>query len=257
MAEFFEVLNFSFSVTGPIFVILALGVWLRRVGMLNDAFIEVGSRLVFVIALPALLFISISKTHLDQTSGFGLIAFATGASVATFLLLEWLAHYWVKPAEDRGVVVQGAFRSNMGIIGLAYCVNAYGEKGLVAAALYLGMITILFNVLSVITLSRSLHIKSGDRADGERDCDQPADSGHFAGVARVVGANQFAVGVAEIRRIFFGHDLAAGLAVYRGFAEFPYFAVGAGQNTVCDRQQTGVHPAGIYPGRRVAGFPGC
>jgi hypothetical protein len=161
MAEFFEVLNFSFSVTGPIFVILALGVWLRRVGMLNDAFIEAGSRLVFVIALPALLFISISKTRLDQTSGFGLIVFAALAAVGTVLLLEWVAHVWVTPAEDRGVVVQGAFRSNMGIIGLAYCVNAYGEKGLVAAALYLGMITILFNVLSVITLSRSLHKSQG------------------------------------------------------------------------------------------------
>ena len=44
----------------------------------------------------------------------------------------------------------------MGIIGLAYCVNAYGEAGLAAASLYLGLITILYNVLAVITLNRSL-----------------------------------------------------------------------------------------------------
>ena len=60
MTEFLRILEFSFSVTGPIFVILVLGVWLRRRGMLTDAFVEAGSRLVFNVALPALLFISIS-----------------------------------------------------------------------------------------------------------------------------------------------------------------------------------------------------
>ena len=63
--------------------------------------------------------------------------------------------------EDRGVVVQGGFRSNMGIIGLAYCVNAFGDAGLVAASLYLGLVTILFNILAVITLNRSLNHRGG------------------------------------------------------------------------------------------------
>ena len=67
----------------------------------------------------------------------------------------------VHPAQDRGVVVQGAFRSNLGIVGLAYCVNAYREAGLARASLYVGLLTILFNILSVITLSRSMHRRQG------------------------------------------------------------------------------------------------
>ena len=69
-SEFLGILGFSLSVTGPIFVILGLGAWLRRIGTINDAFIEVGSRLVFNVTLPALLFISVSKTHLDATANF-------------------------------------------------------------------------------------------------------------------------------------------------------------------------------------------
>lgn len=161
MSDFLAILEFSFSVTGPIFVILALGVWLRRIGMLTDGFIEGGSRLVFNVALPALLFISISKTEIGAATNLSLIAFGLAATLLVFVLLEWLAGVAVQPPQDRGVVVQGAFRSNMGIIGLAYCVNAYGEAGLVAASLYLGLVTILFNVLSVITLSRSLHKSQG------------------------------------------------------------------------------------------------
>lgn len=161
MSEFLAILEFSFSVTGPIFVILALGVWLRRLGMLTDGFIEGGTRLVFNVALPALLFISISKTEIGAATNLGLIAFGLVGTVLVYALLEALAQRWVEPAQDRGVVVQGAFRSNMGIIGLAYCVNAYGEAGLVASSLYLGLVTILYNVLSVITLRRSLHKRQG------------------------------------------------------------------------------------------------
>jgi predicted permease len=157
MNDFLATLEFSFSITGPIFVILALGVWLRRIGMLTDGFVEAGSRLVFSAALPALLFISISKTHFDAAANFALVAFGAVATLTVFLLLEWVAARWVDDPAERGVVVQGGFRSNMGIVGLAYCVNAYGEAGLVAASLYLGLVTILFNILAVVTLSRSLN----------------------------------------------------------------------------------------------------
>lgn len=161
MADFLEILSFSFSVTGPIFVILALGVVLRRTGMLTDGFIEGGSKLVFTLALPALLFISISKTRIADAASPAMIGYGLGATVVIYLLLEWLARFIVEPARDRGVVVQGAFRSNFGVVGLAYCVNAYGDAGLAAASLYLGLITILVNVLGVITLSRSLHKSQG------------------------------------------------------------------------------------------------
>ncbi|PTD97493.1 AEC family transporter [Pseudothauera lacus] len=161
MSDFLNILAFSFSVTGPIFVILALGVVLLRTGMLTDAFVDAGSRLVFNIALPALLFISISQTRIEETANFALVGFGLGATLAAFVVLEWVAKLFVQPERDRGVVVQGAFRSNMGIVGLAYCVNAYGEAGLVAASLYLGLVTILFNILSVITLQRSLHRGGG------------------------------------------------------------------------------------------------
>jgi malonate transporter and related proteins len=161
MSNFLEILGFSFSITAPIFVILALGVWFTYLGWMNDNFIEVGSKLVFNVALPTLLFISISKTHISEVTNWTLIVYAAIGTVVIYLLLEVIAHYFIHPHEDRGVIIQGSFRSNMGIIGLAYCINAYGHAGLVAASLYLGLITILFNILSVITLNRSLHKNKG------------------------------------------------------------------------------------------------
>lgn len=161
MLEFWHTIVFSLSVTGPIFILLALGIWLRRRQILNDAFIEVGSRLVFTLSLPALLFVSIAKTPVSTAANLNLIGYAVMAMTLIYILSEWVAQGLVNPPEDRGVVVQGAFRSNMGIIGLAYCINAYGPKALAASSLYLGLMTILFNIYAVITLSRSLHQHRG------------------------------------------------------------------------------------------------
>jgi len=157
MNEFLNDVVFSFSVTGPIFMMLMLGIVLARVGLINDAFIDVGSRLVFNVTLPALLFISIVNTDFEQTANLALVIYGIAATLVIFVLLELAAARLVQPPEERGVVVQGAYRSNMAITGLAYCVNAYGEEGLAVASLYLALVTILYNILGVLTLSRSLH----------------------------------------------------------------------------------------------------
>lgn len=156
MSNFLENLEYSLAVTGPIFLILMLGVGLRRIGMLTDGFIDAGSRLVFNVALPTLLFMSIATARFDFAAHLPMVAYGVAAALLIYILFEWVAGIAIEPRRDRGVVIQGAFRSNLGVIGLAYCVNAYGEAGLRTASLYLGVITILYNVLSVITLNRSL-----------------------------------------------------------------------------------------------------
>ena len=154
MTSFLESIGFSLTVTTPIFIVLLVGIYLKRINFINDAFIDISSKLVFNISLPLLLFFSIQKTPLEEITNFSLIIYGAAATTIVFILLEWWAKR-LEPPKDRGVFVQGSFRANMGFIGLAYCVNAYGEEGLVAASLYLGLITALYNVLSVITLNRS------------------------------------------------------------------------------------------------------
>jgi malonate transporter len=161
MQAFLQSLSYSFSITGPIFVVLALGIYLNRAQIINDNFIEIGSKLVFNITLPALLFISISQTSIAESANLKLVLFGLVATFTVYLMLELVAQWLIPRREDRGVVVQGGFRSNMGIVGLAYCVNAYGGPGLVAASLYLALVTILYNILAVITLNRSLNRAGG------------------------------------------------------------------------------------------------
>ena len=146
------ILSETLVVTGPIFLIVLLGLTLRRIGFIDDHFNQVASRLVFSICLPVLLFTTISQINLDATINLPVFYFSLCGAVLTFGL-SWLAAMFIQPKEDRGVVVQGAFRSNLGVIGLALCANAYGSQGLALASLLMAGLTVSYNILSVFILS--------------------------------------------------------------------------------------------------------
>ncbi|MFC4701615.1 AEC family transporter [Glaciecola siphonariae] len=146
-------IDFSITVIGPVLLLIAIGYGFYRQDLLDDSFVEKASRLIFNYALPALLFVNISASDISALTDPKTIAIGISGTLIVFLFyIVWVCFY-VPRREDRGVIVQGAFRSNMGIIGLAYCANAYGTEGLAYASIYLGALTILYNVLSVAVLN--------------------------------------------------------------------------------------------------------
>jgi predicted permease len=149
---YLSILSDTLIVTGPIFLIVLLGLVLRRIGFIDDHFNQIASRLVFSICLPVLLFTTISQIDLNDTINFPVFYFSLAGAVLTFAL-SWLAATFIEPRTDRGVVVQGSFRSNLGVIGLALCANAYGAPGLALASLLMASLTVSYNILSVFILS--------------------------------------------------------------------------------------------------------
>jgi hypothetical protein len=69
------------------------------------------------------------------------------------VLVLWLIAPALVGREKRGVFVQSAFRSNMGMIGIALCLNAYGEDVLARAGLFVGAMIASYNILSVMVLT--------------------------------------------------------------------------------------------------------
>lgn len=153
MSGFLEQLSFSASITGPICLMLLLGVLLRRIRFIDDRFIDVASRLVFQVTLPILLFLSIIRAEHNYASAAGLVGYGLLANIAFFLFAILTTRYWFKDGKDNGVIIQGGFRANNAIIGLAYVANAYGDPGVALAALYVAPMTVLYNILAIIILT--------------------------------------------------------------------------------------------------------
>lgn len=151
MTSLLETFLRTLETTLPVFVMVFLGIGLRRVGWIDQAFVSTASALVFKATLPTLIFLSIIRADLDATFNPALLGFYLLATLASFGLV-WVWSTRRIKQEDRGVYVQGAFRGNCGIVGLALAANLYGDYGLSAGGLLLGLVIISYNTLSVIVL---------------------------------------------------------------------------------------------------------
>ncbi|UZE96500.1 AEC family transporter [Alkalimarinus alittae] len=157
MSSFIDLLLFTSNITLPIFIIVFLGWFLRRSDWLTDDFIHAGSKLVFNIALPALLFTKITASDLSSVFDTRQVVYALLITVFGFIFTWWVSGRMKLLPENRGVFVQGAFRGNMGIVGLALCMNMYGDEGLAVGSILLAFLTLLYNVLSVFALTQPFH----------------------------------------------------------------------------------------------------
>lgn len=157
----FDALAFSVSVTGPICIVLGLGILLKKIQLVNDNFVHVGSKLVFTVTLPSLLFITISQSSFRFSEQIDMALCGVVGTLLIWFVTEFIVTKKVGRKEDRGALIVGIFRGNMGVFGLAYCFNAMGSSGLVLASLYLASVTILYNILTVITLNRSIDRQGG------------------------------------------------------------------------------------------------
>lgn len=149
-------LQFSLSVTLPTILMMLLGVFLRRRQILDDRFCEMASKLIFNFSLPTLIFLNVLKSPNEYTGQFSLLATGFVGTVLIYLLAEIGAAKYVKERRYRGIFVQGTFRSNSAILGLALAINAYGNSVIGAVSVYTAMLIILFNTFGVITLTLSL-----------------------------------------------------------------------------------------------------
>lgn len=153
MNLYLDTLLFTTDIVAPIFFIVFLGYLLKRVRLIDDAFVNTASKLVFMVTLPALVFMSISRTNFQAVFNPQQLSFVLIGTLVSFIALWLIAKHWIKRPEDLGVFIQGAFRSNYGIIGLAVSYNLFSDSGLAQASLLLALVIPLFNVLSIIALT--------------------------------------------------------------------------------------------------------
>jgi len=142
----------TLDVTLPVFAMVFVGLGLKRLRWIDSAFVSTASTLVFKATLPTLIFLSLIKADLSVALDLSLMLFFAAATLCQFLLSWAWAHYRVE-WKDRGIYVQGAFRGNCGVVGLALAAGMYGNYGLSAGSLLLGVVIVMYNALSVVILA--------------------------------------------------------------------------------------------------------
>ncbi len=150
------IIIFTLNIVAPIFLLILLGIFLKQIGFVNQTFISQSSAFVFTISLPALIFLKIATINI--TKAFDVELIVTSLLIVLLIaLISWvLSSFIVKFPRDKGVFVQGSFRSNFAIIGLALIAKLLGENELGRASLLLAFVMPLYNILAVIVLTLPL-----------------------------------------------------------------------------------------------------
>jgi len=147
-----ENILFTTNIVAPVFLIIAVGYFAKRIKIINEVFVNVTSKFVFQISLPVFIFLEISELNLSQVLEIKQIAYIYAGTIIPYLVIWAGTIPFIKNPKDKSAFIQGAFRGNYAIVGLALISMLFGDDALGKATLILAFLLPLYNVLAVIVL---------------------------------------------------------------------------------------------------------
>lgn len=120
-----------FEVIFPIFAVALIGYLVAYRGIFGIKEIEGISRYVFIIAIPALLFNSISDIVLPETMAWSFLLSYYLVAIFMFGLGMWLSRRWYGYSQKEGAIFgMGTSYSNLVLVGLPLVSTGLGEEAL-------------------------------------------------------------------------------------------------------------------------------
>ncbi|GHT54759.1 transporter [Bacteroidia bacterium] len=149
---------FSFNVVAPLFVLMAIGYFVRQIKFVSDSFLSQLNRFVFKFLLPLMVFQEIRLSYKGDFSNVKLILTSVIGVAAVILISTIIIKWTVKRKGQQGSMIQGIYRSNFLIYGLPVATGMYGSEAVVPITMLMGIMIPFYNVAAVIILS--LHSES-------------------------------------------------------------------------------------------------
>ena len=149
----------SLNAVLPIFFIMFCGYLARRAGILTRAEVTRVNKLIFYVFLPVLIAYNIHNSDLKTSFNLPFISYAVLGIVGEALVAWIFARRVVKRADQRGVVIQSLFRTNITLMGIQLLANLVPGADLGPLSLLTAFSTLVINTLSVLFLEASV----GDR----------------------------------------------------------------------------------------------
>jgi len=136
----------------PIFLVILVGWVARKKQFMPDGFLGPANRLVYYLAIPAMIFRAISRASFREEFNSHVLLITLLCVSAVFLTAWMLSVVTGMAKKLRGTFIQSSFHGNLGYIGLAVVFYYLGDSGLARGGIFAGFIMILQNTLAVVTL---------------------------------------------------------------------------------------------------------
>lgn len=143
-------LIFCLNATMPIFLLMILGLVLKKIGWVEDEFAERMNKFVFLVPLPVLVFEDLATVDFTEVWNLKFVLFCFGATLGSIVLAAAVSFLW-RDRTIRGEFIQASYRSSAALLGIAFIRNIYGNAGM-APLMIIGSVP-LYNVMAVVVLS--------------------------------------------------------------------------------------------------------
>ncbi len=139
-----------FDIVIPVFLLMVLGWWCRRSGLLEESSAAALNKYVFYIAVPALMFLSTARVDIETVLQWDFIAVYLGGSVIAVLLafLGWRRFRLEKPLDWTVIALNSAW-ANTVYMGVPIFYFLFGERG----ALPVVISTLASNLIFILVLA--------------------------------------------------------------------------------------------------------
>jgi len=136
----------------PVFLVILLGYFLHAKELLPSPIVGPLNRLVFYLAIPAMIFREISRVSFAAYFSTPVLVGVLVPVLTVFLIgMVWQRLLGIS-ASFSGTFLQSSQHGNLGYIGLAVAYYLLGSEGLTAASILAGFMMLLQNFLSVLGL---------------------------------------------------------------------------------------------------------
>lgn len=158
-----ESLRVSFQAIVPVFLMIAIGCLVRKVGWITSGEVKRFNKVVFHTFMPAMIFWSIYNSDFSHLLRWEYALFVCAAVIGTFVLAVLAVLPLEKDNSKRGAMIHAAYRSNYILLGtpVVAALTSDGDTGTTAVV---ASITIpLYTILAVAMLEyfRSGRFRAG------------------------------------------------------------------------------------------------
>ncbi|MBE6635386.1 MAG: AEC family transporter [Ruminococcaceae bacterium] len=146
-------LLYTVNAVMPIIIMVAIGYFLKKSGILNDSAVACMNKLVFKLLLPIMLFVNVYRVEDINAVKPGYILFVAAVVAVLAVAAIPLASAVTKDRRRIPILIQAAFRSNFALIGIPLATSLFGDEGALAATLLSAVTIPLFNIIAVTALT--------------------------------------------------------------------------------------------------------
>ncbi len=146
------------NVVFPLLTYMAIGYGIKKINWISDKTIDEMNKLVFYVFLSVTLFLNaynVEREVLQQKENLMLVALSLFVLAVIIIVANLVCNRANVTKARKAVLLQGTFRSNLALFGLAVNTSIYGEVNSGYIAILIAVLVPVYNIVSVFLFSNA------------------------------------------------------------------------------------------------------